>query len=139
MTHTQNHISQLLNQATAAPPSPQLRSQIITAALLDVAPDVPPSPDLQQNILAAANEIPATAEIIAFSPSPVRRWINDNALAGSLLAASLILGIWTGSTGLVDNLLAAPFELAGLPVAEAGDDFSLYSVLDGLTPPENLQ
>lgn len=139
MTQKKDHITQLLDQARAAPPSPQLRSQIITAALLDVAPRVPASPGLQQNILTAANETPTTADIIAFPPSPARRWISANVLAGGLMAASLILGIWTGSTGLVDNLLAAPFELAGLPVAEAGDDFSLYSVLDGLTPPENLQ
>ncbi|VAV95703.1 hypothetical protein MNBD_ALPHA08-277 [hydrothermal vent metagenome] len=140
MTQKKDHITQLLDQAPETPPSPQLRTQIVTAALLDAAPLAPPSPDLHQNILAAAkNEPPATAKIIAFAPSPARRWINANALAGGLLAASLILGIWTGSSGVADSLLAAPFELAGLPVAEAGDDFSLYSVLDGLTPSENLQ
>ncbi len=138
MTQNKDHIEQLLDLAPKAPPSPELREQILATALLDTAPAVPNSPNLSARILASAKEHSNSANVLEFAVKPAPIWFHPNALAGGLMAASLILGIWTGSSGLVDNLIAAPFELAGLQLAETGDDFNLYNVLDGLTPPENL-
>lgn len=131
MTHTQDHIVKLLNQAPEVPASPNLPQQIMTSAMLDSAMPVPASPNLKQSILSAT-------KIVQFKPKPATNWFNPTALAGGLMAASLILGIWTGSNGIADNLLAAPFELAGLNVTETTDEFSFYNVIDGLTPTENL-
>lgn len=138
MTQKKDHIAQLLDMAPKTPPSPMLHEQILATALLDAAPAVPNSPNLSARILASAQEHTNNANVVEFAIKPSRNWFHPNALAGGLMAASLMLGIWTGSSGLVDNLIAAPFELAGLQLAETGDDFNLYNVLDGLTPPENL-
>ena len=148
MTQDNDHITQLLNEASKAPPSPDLRRDIITAALLDINPNVPASPALAKNILASATAHkpqPASAEIIDFTPAvhkksarkPVRRWLSGNALVGGLMAASLILGIWTGSNGIADNFIAAPLELAGLQASENYDNSDYYNVIDGLAPSES--
>lgn len=137
MTHTPDHIAQLLDQAPKVPTSPELGHQILSAVLLDKAADVPASPTLHQTILSTAS---TTQQPIARRPAsrPARRWFYPNALAGGLMAASLILGIWSGSNDIVDNLLAAPFELAGLQVTETEDEFSLYNTTGEFTPSENL-
>ena len=137
MTNQNQQLTDLLNQALAVPPSPELRDEIIAMALLDTAPDVPASPALQKNILAAAQENPVN-NIIPFKTKPARPGFVNNALIGGLMAASLILGIWTGSSGIADNLIAAPLEMAGLQLDQEDDGFSFYSVIDAFTASENL-
>ena len=143
MTDKTDHIATLLNQAPSVPASPDLSQQIMTMAVLDSATSVPSSPNLKQNILSAASEQNPTAEIIIFAPPAKRHRLYPTArtsglMAGGLMAASLMLGIWTGSNGIADNILAAPFELAGLQLSDSTDELSLYNVIDGLTPSENL-
>ncbi len=139
MTDNKDPIAQLLDQAPSVPDSPDLGQQIITTALLDLAAPVPPSTGLRDNILAnAITDNPKTADIITLPGNPTNYWTASNALVGGLMAASLIIGVWGGSSGIVDNLLDAPFELAGLSPSQTNDDFNLYNVLDGLTPQENL-
>jgi len=140
MTDNKDPIAQLLDQAPVVPASPDLRQQIMTAALLDLATPVPPSTGLRDTILAnAIADTPKTADIMTLPGKPANHWTASNALVGGLMAASLIIGIWGGSSGVVDNLLDAPFELAGLPTSQTNDNFNLYNVLDDLTPQENLQ
>ncbi len=142
MTQDNDHITRLLNEAPKVPLSPNLRQDIIASVLLDMAPDVPASPALHGNILATATTNNPATNIIAFpgnsSRQPPHRWLSDNALAGGLMAASLILGIWAGTSGIADNLIAAPLELAGLHSSPNDDIFNFYSVIDGITPSENL-
>jgi len=135
-------LSDLLDMAPVLPPSANLRDEIIASALLDLAPDVPASPQLMQNILAKATGQTSQnsgAEIIDFHPKagltplkhkPAHRWLTGNSFAAGLMAASLILGIWTGANGVADTLISAPLELAGLEISDPSsldDGFNDYS------------
>lgn len=134
----------LLDQAPVVPASPSLRDDIISLALLDLSPAAPASPALKNKILSAAKENPtqpASAEIINFSPKPQhrpdRRWLTGNAFAAGLMAASLVLGFWTGTSNFADTLIAAPLELAGLQLPETDDSMNYYNIIDGLGPSES--
>ena len=135
-------LSNLLDMAPLLPSSANLRDEIIATALLDLAPDVPASPQLMQNILAkATSQTPqnSSAEIIDFHPKarftplkhkPAHRWLTGNSLAAGLMAASLVLGIWSGTNGIADTLISAPLELAGLELSDSSsldDGFNDYS------------
>jgi len=141
---THQAISKLLDQAPEVPFSPHLRDDIIAVALLDLAPDIPASPGLKHSILNKVtidSSQPASDEIINFSPkprhNPPRRWLSGNAFGAGLMAASLVLGIWTGTSNFADPLIAAPLELAGMQLPETDDSINYYNVIDGLTPSES--
>jgi hypothetical protein len=129
-------LDSLLDLAASPPHSPELASTILMTAMLDKASKTPASPSLHSNITAAAFRTesnivnlrqklrPATAP-----EAQVPGWLKGSAVGG-LMAASLIIGIWSGSNGLIDPLIAAPMELAGLDVSESGDDLSEFDSLD---------
>ena len=147
--------------------STDLRTDQALDKLLDMAAPVPPSPDLKARIMAAAiggnNQQTETAradvgagagagagaEIISFakaknaklskpsnSRSPLR--FGGNWAAAGLMAASLVIGIWTGTAGYADNLINAPLELAGLQDPVSTDDLSIYGLIDELPKDGNL-
>ncbi len=134
MTQKTDHITRLLDQAHQVPPSPELRRQIIAAVLLDGAPKTPASPALQQNIIAALGQR-QTDNIVNFSPPIARNRSYPAALAatltGGLMAASLLLGIWTGSSNIADSFLGPSFEIAGLAL-EPDEIFGSYDYTAGL-------
>jgi len=131
MTHTPDHIAQLLDQASKVPASPQLRRQIMATALLDFAPKTPVSPALHQNIMTAATRQRPSADIINFTPQTARQRFYAAVLAGSLMTASLLLGIWTGTSNIADNFLSPSFEIAGLAL-ERDETFGVYDYTAGL-------
>ena len=140
------------------------RTDLALDKLLDMAAPVPASPDLKAQIMAAAlgdskHQAESTrtgagvgtgAEIIDFSrakraklakpssnPKPRLRFGGTWAAAG-LMAASLVIGIWTGTAGYADNLISAPLELAGLKAPASTDDLSIYGLIDELPKDGNL-
>ncbi len=139
-------LNQLLNEAPFAPTSEGLRDDILVAAMLDTTATHPASPLLKEQILKTAISSNSSNDVITFNrPSRhdpqhrsfFRRQVG-NAVAGGLMAASLILGVWAGATGTADPFLAASFELAGLQSPEQDDNFEPYNVIDGFDPSENL-
>ena len=108
--------------------------------LLDLSPPAPASPQLAQHILAAANASNGPASnVVEFTPK--RRSAKppylkpDNWLIGGLMAASLIIGIWSGTSDISDLLVTAPLELAGI---EQPSEFDTYPVLSGFSATESL-
>ncbi len=143
MTQKTDHIAQLLDQAPHLPSSPQLRRQIMVTALLDIAPETPTSPALHQNIMTAAARLRPSADIINFTPQTARQRfypaaLAPAALAGGLMTASLLLGIWTGTGNIADNFLGPSFEIAGLSL-EVDETFGVYDYTAGLDYPGDRQ
>ena len=106
------------------------------ARLLDKSPGAPPSPRLKAQILKAAqaDETPAT-NVIAFAS---RRKAVSGWLVGGALAASLVIGIWAGATGIASTLVSAPLELAGFQTDIPADETASYDMTYGLTPGDYL-
>jgi len=55
------------------------------------------------------------------------------------MAASLVLGIWTGTSNFADPLIAAPLELAGLQIPDLSgldDGFNDYNLTYSLPQTE---
>lgn len=107
--------------------------------LLDQAPDIAPSPDLRSQILTAARQQShPSAQVIDF-PHPAAvaipqpRAADSNWMAGGFMAASLALGIWIGAAGLADTLVSAPLELAGLQPSETSAALSVDDMLEGFS------
>jgi len=132
-------LNKLLDLALPVPNSNDLKQDILASALLSSAHKPPYSPDLKDKILAAATK-KDSAEIIAFRPRRKSFGLTipafENIAAAGLIAASLILGIWSGSNGIADAFISAPLELAGLQSPDS-DIFSFYNIIDGLTPSES--
>jgi len=105
--------------------------------LLDMAPAVPASPILTAQILAAATANNAPPKVIEFQSKPQKSsaFKSGNWLIGGLMAASLIIGIWSGTNDISNILVTAPLELAGI---EQNSEFDIYPVLDGLSATESL-
>jgi len=121
--------------------------------LLDMATPVPPSPDLKAKIMASAinggGEVKEStgAEIISFAQArsvkqtevdKPRFRLGGNWAAGGLIAASLVIGIWTGTAGYADNLISAPLELAGLQAPASSEDLSIYGLIEDFSKDGNL-
>ena len=143
MTHQPDHIAHLLDQAPPLPKSADLRQQIMATVMLDAAPKVAPSPGLHQKIMAAAVSQAVnqqdTAEIIKFpaKTTSIGRFF-PTALTGGLMAASLLLGIWTGTSNIADSFLAPSFEIAALALDPA-ETFGAYDYTAGLDLSEEGQ
>ncbi len=107
--------------------------------LLDLSTPAPASPQLARHILAAANASGPASNVVEFTPKrnlAKPPYLNpDNWLIGGLMAASLIIGIWSGTNDLSNLLVTAPLELAGI---EQPGEFDIYPVLDGFSATESL-
>ena len=119
ITPTDEALARLLDKSPGAPPSPRLKAQILQAALASEASDTN-MPD---------------ANIIAFAP---RRKAVSGWLVGGALAASLVIGIWAGATGIASTLVSAPLELAGFQTDIPADETASYDMTYGLTPGDYL-
>ena len=107
--------------------------------LLDMAPPPPPSPQLAKQILAGTSARSQNSNVVEFAsnrePSPPRQNNTSNWLIGGLMAASLTLGIWSGTSDFADLLVTAPLELAGITSPQ---DTDFYNLLDGFNATESL-
>lgn len=129
---------QLLALAEPVPPSPQLGESILETAR-SVPADLPPaSPYLKAEILAATAKLhpfplrggrpgwgsgqfphpPRTLEDPHPNPPPLKG--RELWAAGSLMAASVVLGLWLGNIGIADTYLRPTLSVVGL--AQPDDD-----------------
>lgn len=105
--------------------------------LLNQVPDIAPSPALHAKILAAATATqPQSAKVIDFPQKTIAREAQPSAgynwLAGGFMAASLALGVWIGTAGLVDTLISAPLEFAGLQTTSQDNAVSVDDLIGAI-------
>ncbi len=107
--------------------------------LLSLSTPPPASTMLAKQILAATKPNTQSAEIINLTAKRNARkkplFTIDNWLVGGVMAASLIIGIWSGTSDIANLLVTAPLELAGI---EQTGDFEIYNILDGFSATESL-
>ncbi len=107
--------------------------------LLSLATPPPASPLLADQILAATKPSTQSAEIVNLAAKRNARkkalFTTDKWLVGGIMAASLVIGIWSGTNDIANLLVTAPLELAGI---EQTGDFEIYNILDGFSATESL-